>query len=97
MSHVSNLCKAFSTKVKKLHNMHLMSHGTLKTIYFHDGILPFALYAIIIWGSSSNLSVLNDIHYCTARYIMKIKKSVLKDQVLHTPTGIQWNTTTKNV
>ena len=83
-------------KRKKLHNMRLMSQGTLKTIYFH-GILPFALYAIIIWGSSSNLSVLNDIHYCTARYIMKIKKSVLKDQVLHTPTGIQWNTTTKNV
>ena len=61
--------------------MRLMSQGTLKTIYF-QGILPSALYGIIIWGSSSNLNVLNDIHIRAARYVMKIKKSVPKDRVM---------------
>ena len=81
VSHISNVCKAFSAKVKKLYNIRSMSQGTLKTIYF-QGILPSALYGIIIWGSSSNLNVLNDIHIRAARYIMKIKKSVPKDRVL---------------
>ena len=61
VSHISNVCKAFSAKVKKLYNIRSMSQGTLKTIYFQR-ILPSALYGIIIWGSSSNLNVLNDIH-----------------------------------
>ena len=87
VSHVSNLCKTFSAKVKKLYNMRLMSQSTLKTIYF-QGILPSALYAIIIRGSSPNLNALNDIHIRAARYIMTIKKSVPKDQVLQT---CNWN------
>ena len=68
--------------------MRSMSQSTLKAIYLFQGILPSALYAIIILGSSPNLDALNDIHIRAARYIMKIKKSVPKDQVLHT---CNWN------
>ena len=42
----------------------------------------------IILSSSPNLNALNDINIRAARYIMKIKKSVPKDQVLQT---CNWN------
>ena len=79
-AHISNICKFFSAKVKKLYNMRSMSTETLKTIYF-QGILPSVLYGILIWGCS-NLSNINTIHIRAARFIMKIKKNTSDAEVL---------------
>ena len=77
--HTSNICKSFSAKIKNLYNMRSMSKSTLKTIYF-QGILPSAIYGIVIWGSSNHLSDVNKIHTKAARFIMKIKKNIPDDQ-----------------
>ena len=53
-AHISDTCKNFFAKVKKLYSMRAMSKTTLNTIYF-QGILPSAIYGILIWGSSNHL------------------------------------------
>ena len=61
--------------------MRSLSMNTLETIYNH-GILPSVLYGILIWGSSSSISEVNQIHIRAARYIKRIKKTVRDEDVL---------------
>ena len=79
--HISNVCKKFNAKVKKLFKLRIMSTNVLNTIYF-QGILPAALYSILIWGSSTHLPDVNKIHIKAARFIMKIKKDIPDHMVL---------------
>ena len=52
-----------------------MPKSTLSTIYF-QGILPSALYCILIWGNCSTLmNSIEKIHVQAARFIHHLKKS----------------------
>ena len=79
---IKDVCRRFYAKLKKLYKMRSMSKDTLKTIYF-QGILPSAIYSILIWGSSNHLSDVNKIHIKAAHFIMKIKKNVSDNLVLN--------------
>ena len=72
--HISETCKNFHAKIKKLYHMRAMSKETLSTIYF-QGILPSAIYGILIWGGSNHLEDVNKLHIKAARFVMRIKKS----------------------
>ena len=56
--------------------MRSFSTKTLETIYNH-GILPSVLYAILIWGSSSSISEVNKTHIRPARYVKKVKRTLM--------------------
>ena len=81
--HVQNVCKSFSQKVKRLYQMRNMPKSALLSIYF-QGILPSALYGIVIWGNCSPLLMLNieKVHIRAAKFIHRIKKSVPDTVVL---------------
>ena len=86
--HTKKLSKAFSGKVKKLHEMRYFSKQTLETVYF-KGILPAVLYGILLWGNCADhlLNSIEKIHLRAARFINRIKKKVLDTEVL---TRINW-------
>ena len=79
--HISETCKNFHAKIKKLYHMRAMSKETLSTIYF-QGILPSAIYRILIWGGSNHLEDVNKLHIKAARFVMRIKKSVPDNDIL---------------
>ena len=61
--------------------MRNMSKDILKTIYF-QGILPSALYSILIWGNSNHITDVNKIHIRAGRFIMKVSKNTPDNFVL---------------
>ena len=81
--HVRNIAKSFSSKVKKMYQLRMMPKSTLSSIYF-QGILPSALYGILIWGncSSALMASIERIHIRAARFIHRVKKSTPEIRVL---------------
>ena len=72
-----------NAKLKKLYTMRLQSTKTIESIYF-SGILPSALYCIVVWGNSSRLHEVNKIHAKAARFIKRLPKKMTDDEALQT-------------
>ena len=75
-THCLKISKAFSLNIRKMFQMKDMPKSTLSTIYF-QGILPSALYGILIWGNCSQtlMNSIEKIHVRAARFIHYLKKS----------------------
>ena len=80
---IDAVCKNFNAKLKKLYTMRLQSTKTLDWIYF-SGILPSALYCIVVWGNSSGLDEVNKIHAKAARFIKRMPKKMIDKEALQT-------------
>lgn len=78
---IDTVCKNFNAKLKKLYTMRLQSSNTLETIYF-SGILPTALYSIVVWGNSCRLHEVNKIHARAARFVRRLPKKLNDEEAL---------------
>ena len=58
-----------------------MPSQVLQTVYTR-GILPSILYGILVWGNSSSICELNKIHIRAARFVMKLSKKKIKDELV---------------
>jgi hypothetical protein len=69
--------------------MRFLRPNILQEIYF-KGVLPSVLYAIPVWGncSPSLMEEINSIHVKAARFVRKVKKSVIDHDVL---TKADWH------
>ena len=82
-SQIDNVPSDLSSKLKKRRRIKSFPPSTLETIYF-KGILPSALYGIVVWGSCTpeTLQNLENVHIRAARIIHKIHPSIPKTDVL---------------
>jgi len=69
-THIQNISKGFSCKVKNMFQMRDMPKSVLSSIYF-QGVLPSILYGISVWGncSPSLMMKIEKIHIRAARFI----------------------------
>ena len=82
-NHVQNVSKCLGQKIKSLRRLKGLAPSVLENIYF-KGLLPSAIYGLVVWGSCSNNALLSleRVHRRAAKLIHNIPTLIPENQIL---------------